>query len=91
VSKRFPDSAKRHLRSDSRPTLVGNGSLPPRLRRTLEELLAGGSEKNVAERMGVTPHTLHGYVKELYRHFGVRSRVDLMVRIVGRDQKRWFS
>src|SRR5688572_7268620 len=42
--------------------------LAPRVRETLECLLAGDSEKQIAARMGLSPHTVHVYVKRLYRH-----------------------
>ena len=78
MRKASSKSSKRQLRSSSRPSHRGS-SLPPRLRRTLEDLLAVGSERDVAKRLGASHHTLHGYVNDLYRHFGVRNRVDLMV------------
>jgi DNA-binding CsgD family transcriptional regulator len=55
-------------------------ALPPRLRRTLECLLDGDSEKQAAIRMGVSRHTAHQYAKELYRHLGVSSRGELHAR-----------
>ncbi|HEX8522792.1 MAG TPA: LuxR C-terminal-related transcriptional regulator [Tepidisphaeraceae bacterium] len=60
-----------------------NGQLPPRLRRTLKHLLSGDSEKVIAQKLGISPHTLHGYVKELYRVMGVRSRAQLMAKALG--------
>jgi DNA-binding CsgD family transcriptional regulator len=56
--------------------------LPPRLRQTLECLLDGDSEKQVALRLGLSRHTVHDYVKALYRHFEVSSRGELMARHV---------
>src|SRR5689334_5355218 len=47
----------------------GNGAaadavaLSPRMRQTLERLLAGDSEKEIAARLGVSRHTVHVYVK----------------------------
>lgn len=52
--------------------------LSPRLRETLEYLLAGDSEKQVAARLGISRHTVHLYVTALYRHFGVNSRAELL-------------
>jgi FixJ family two-component response regulator len=52
--------------------------LTPRLRQTLELLLQGDSEKQVAFRLGLSRHTVHDYVKSLHRHFGVQSRGELM-------------
>ena len=57
-------------------------SLSPRVRQTLERLLAGDSEKEIAFRLGVSPHTVHVYVKTLYRRFDVCSRGELLARFV---------
>ena len=43
-------------------------------------LLGGASEKEIADRMGLSAHTVHQYVKSIYRAFGVRSRAELMAR-----------
>lgn len=60
----------------------GDG-LPPRVRETLGRLLAGDSEKQIARRMGLSPHTVHVYVKSVYRHYDVSSRGELLARFVG--------
>jgi DNA-binding CsgD family transcriptional regulator len=52
--------------------------LPPRLRQTLECLLEGDSEKQVAARLGLSRHTIHDYVTALYRRLGVSSRPELL-------------
>lgn len=59
--------------------------LPPRLRRVLAHLLQGESEKQVAARLELSPHTVHEYVKQLYRRLGVSSRSELMARWVVRE------
>ena len=56
--------------------------LPPRLQQALRALLSGDSEKQVARRLGVTPHTAHAYVKEIYRRVGVASRAELLGRFL---------
>ena len=56
--------------------------LPPRLQQTLHSLLAGDSEKQAAAKMGVSPHTLHVYVKTLYRKYNVSSRGELLSKWV---------
>lgn len=60
--------------SDQKP------DLPPRLIQTLELLLSGSSEKQVARKMNLSRHTVHGYVKSLYRHYRVSSRAELLAR-----------
>jgi DNA-binding CsgD family transcriptional regulator len=56
--------------------------LSPRMQQTLLSLLGGDSEKQVAAKLGVSPHTVHVYVKQLYRKYGVSSRGELLARWV---------
>jgi DNA-binding NarL/FixJ family response regulator len=56
--------------------------LSPRMTQTLERLLAGDSEKQIAGHLGRSPNTIHVYVKELYKRFGVSSRGELFARFV---------
>jgi len=56
--------------------------LRPRMAQTLHRLLAGDSEKEIASRLGVSTNTIHCYVKDLYRHFQVSSRGQLLARFV---------
>lgn len=58
--------------------------LTPRLRGTLRGLARGRSEKQLAAELGLSPHTVHDYVKALYRHFGVQSRAELLALCVAR-------
>jgi DNA-binding CsgD family transcriptional regulator len=58
-------------------------SLRPREREALDLLLQGLSEKEAADRMVVSPHTLHQYVKSLYRAYGVSSRAQLLAVCLG--------
>jgi DNA-binding CsgD family transcriptional regulator len=64
-----------------RPAPQGEG-LPPRVRQTLERMLAGDSEKQIAGHLRVSPHTVHVYVKSLYRRYDVCSRGELLARFV---------
>jgi DNA-binding CsgD family transcriptional regulator len=59
-----------------------HGDMSPRMRQTLERLLAGDSEKEIAARFGRSRHTVHVYVKKLYQRFGVSSRGELFARFV---------
>ncbi len=54
--------------------------LSKRQRLTLNLLTLGHSHKQIADRMTISPNTLQGYVKEIYRHFGVNSQAELMSR-----------
>lgn len=49
---------------------------------TLQYLLAGYAEKQIASRMDVSRNTVHHYVKILYRHFDVSTRGELLARWV---------
>jgi DNA-binding NarL/FixJ family response regulator len=60
-------------------------TLPPRLSQTLEELLKGSSEKEIALRLELSRHTIHNYVKALHQRFGVSSRGELLAR-AGKDR-----
>ncbi len=60
--------------------LTRASALAPRLRQTLEYLLAGHTERQVALKMSLSVHTVHDYVKALYIHFGVSSRGELISR-----------
>ena len=58
--------------------------LAPRLEETLRALMTGASEKQIADDLGVSKHTLHQYVKTLYRRFAVSSRPELMAKVMGK-------
>ena len=57
--------------------------LSPRQRETLACVLQGASEKETADRLGLSTHTVHQYMKALYRSFGVHTRSELMARFLG--------
>jgi DNA-binding CsgD family transcriptional regulator len=63
------------------------GRLAPRYRRTLELLLTGMSEKQVATELGLTQNSLHSYVKTLYRMLGTSSRAELMAQAIKRGER----
>ena len=57
----------------------------------LARLLAGDSEKQVARRLGISYHTAHGYVKDIYRAFGVHTRAKLLAAFIPRRTRIEFS
>jgi DNA-binding NarL/FixJ family response regulator len=61
--------------------------LSPRLRQTLDCLLEGDSEKQVAARLGLALPTVREYVQLLYRHFEVNSRAELMAYFLRRYRR----
>lgn len=66
------------------PTEPRPERLSRRMAQTLACLLEGDSEKQVAARLGLSQATIHQYVTALYRHFGVRSRAQLLAHIMKR-------
>lgn len=56
--------------------------LTPRLRQTLQGLLAGKAEKDIAHDLGIRPPTVHHYVGELLHHFEVHSVRELMAALL---------
>lgn len=58
--------------------------LSPRARQILTFLLNGETEKQIADKLQISPHTVHTYVKRLHKTLGVRSRNELLARFVTR-------
>jgi DNA-binding CsgD family transcriptional regulator len=58
--------------------------LSKRMKDTLEHLLSGDSEKEVAAKLDLSPHTVHIHVKNLYKRLGVCSRGELMAKCLGK-------
>jgi DNA-binding CsgD family transcriptional regulator len=56
------------------------------MEQTLRSLLGGDSEKQVAAKLGLSQHTVHVYVKALYRKYGVSSRGELLAMWVKRQE-----
>lgn len=65
--------------------------LPPRARQVLRCLLEGDSDKQMVARLGLTRHTVNGYAKTIFQHFGVRSRAELIARWVRRGWGARFA
>jgi len=72
-AKYLPQNAS----SASAPPISGM-SMGRRHKQTLELLLAGDAEKQIAGKLGLSRHTIHDYVKAIYRRFGVNSRGELL-------------
>ena len=60
----------------------------PKLSRRLEQvlrlLMQGASEKQIAQTLNVSMHTVHDYVKVLHKRLGVNSRGELLHRFLPR-------
>lgn len=59
-------------------------ALPVRARQVLRCLLEGDGDKQVALRLGISPLTVNVYTKQIFRHFGVQSRAELLARWIRR-------
>ena len=55
--------------------------------RVLDLLLTGRSEKQVAVKLRLSPHTVHNHVKVIYRRMNVSSRPELLALFVDEDKK----
>jgi RNA polymerase sigma factor (sigma-70 family) len=59
-------------------------SLTPRERQTLELLAEGYLYKEIADRLGVSPGTVHQFSKQIYEKLHVRSRTEAVVKFLRR-------
>ncbi|MET0386852.1 MAG: helix-turn-helix transcriptional regulator [Polyangiales bacterium] len=62
--------------------------LTPRQREVLAHLVAGASEKEIADRLRLSTHTTHDHVKALHRAFGARSRGELLAQAMQPQTRR---
>jgi len=60
--------------------------LTRREQEALGMLLTDASEKEIAARLGISPHTAHDHIKRLYRKVGVSSRAALMALAFAGDR-----
>jgi DNA-binding CsgD family transcriptional regulator len=74
-------------RAPPAPVILGQ-DWTPRERETLRLLLTGASEKGIATILGLSTHTVHDYIKVVYRKAGVVSRPELMALAIGRPASR---
>jgi DNA-binding CsgD family transcriptional regulator len=54
--------------------------LAPRVRDTLDELLTGAGDKEIAARLAISHHTVRQYVKVILRAYGLHSRAQLIAK-----------
>ena len=67
--------------------LAAEASLSRRERETLQYLVDGASLKEVAAHLGISRHTVDGYVKAIHKAFGVRSRGELLARYAAKHRR----
>ena len=63
---------------------TGRHRLSPRQQETLDYLINGLSEKEIAREMSLNPRTVHDYVTSIYKKFGFHSRAQLMAAYIQR-------
>ena len=69
-------------RSDRWRSVTSSLGLSQRERQILEILLAGiDDEKRMAERLGISHHTIHTHIERLYRKLHVQSRSQLIAAV----------
>lgn len=79
----FPMSADSHaLFSDDEWTRISALlRLSPRESEIVYTMLAGEREADIADRLGISSHTVHCHLTRLYRKLQVNSRIDLLLRV----------
>lgn len=55
-------------------------NLSPRENQVLGLLVAGKDRKAIADRLDLSPNTVSGYIRTLYRKMGIRSHVELLTK-----------
>jgi DNA-binding CsgD family transcriptional regulator len=70
------------IRAQGNGAVMSTHGLSPRMAQTLSSLLGGDSEKQVAAKLRLSQHTVHVYVKALYKRYGVSSRGELLAKWV---------
>jgi DNA-binding CsgD family transcriptional regulator len=61
---------------DSQPR-EGLGALTPAEREVVRLVAEGGTNRQVAERMYLSPHTVNTHLRSAFTKLGVRSRLEL--------------
>ncbi|MFD1814286.1 helix-turn-helix transcriptional regulator [Rhodococcus gannanensis] len=56
-------------------------ALTTREREVCADVMTGHSTRDIAERRGFTPNTVHDHLKSVYAKTGVRSRAELVARL----------
>ncbi len=64
--------------------------LPERQRQILDRLLAGDGEKQIARKLGLSIHTVHSYIRRLYRRLNVSNRSQLFRAYYAREKTTKF-
>lgn len=65
---------------DGNPNARDTLGISPRELQVLHELAAGHSNKEIADRLNVSPHTVKTHVSRLYEKLGAKRRTDAINR-----------
>ena len=63
---------------DPKPSVIPVANLPPRLVKITRLVTSGLTDKQIASHTGLSFCTVRTYVRQIYRQFGVHSRVELV-------------
>ncbi len=77
-TKRMANTSFRHQARLKRPLEQGSDVLSPREKQVIGALQAGMTERQAADALGLSPHTIHSHVKAVYHRMGVTSRAQLL-------------
>lgn len=55
--------------------------LTPREKDVVAVLLRGGQDKEIANSLGLSSHTVHSHLDRIYRKVGVTTRCELILRV----------
>ncbi|MFI4859577.1 MAG: helix-turn-helix transcriptional regulator [Phycisphaerales bacterium JB063] len=66
-------------------TVEATPALSNRLRQVMTLLLDGWGRKQIAYEMGLSPNTIAGYIRDIYKHYNVSSHAELMRRFMTGD------
>jgi DNA-binding CsgD family transcriptional regulator len=80
IMRLFQAGLLRELRTNPEAAALTRqiAALPPRVRQTLDRLVAGESMKEIADALEISRHTVNDYTKVLHRRLGVSSRAELL-------------
>lgn len=59
-------------------TDLGAPVLSPAQLRVFNLLFDGAPEKDIARQLGLSPHTVHNHIRNIFRAYGVHSRAELL-------------
>jgi len=65
---------------DGNPNARDTLGISPRELEVLHELAAGHSNKEIADRLNVSPHTVKTHVSRLYEKLGAKRRTDAILK-----------